>query len=189
VKVGAFYVNHKFSKMRVAKRTKFCLVANTVLLFILVGGAFIAAPETGLFTFGPSEKLIVGSVVIDSWLRYWILIGLVCVFRSLSVIINDIGMPNLGFSIYDPTRETVYGFGRMELQLLANGMFLVTSLSNVFSILVTVARMDVAIISVFASELSSAASIYYLLGKKKRFIVDFDTQESAERGKNMFEII
>jgi hypothetical protein len=175
--------------MRVAQRTKYCLIANAVLLVVLVGGAFIAAPEDGLFKFGPSATLIVGSVVIDSWLRYWALIILVCIFRSLSVIINDIGMPNLGFSIYDPTRETVYGFARMELQLLANAMFLVTSLSNVFSILVTVARLDVAVISVFASELSSAASIYYLLGKKKRFITDFDTEEAAERSKKLIEII
>jgi len=166
--------------MRVAKRTRYCFYANMVLLVLILLCAFLAAPDGGLLVFGPSSTLIVGRVVIDTWLRYWCLIALICLFRSLSVVINDIGMPNLGFSIYDPTRETVYGFGRMELQLLANGMFLVTSLSNVFSILVTVSRLDVALISVLVSELASAASIYYLLSKKKRFITAFDTQEASE---------
>jgi hypothetical protein len=167
--------------MRVAKRTKLCLVGNVSLLTLLTTFALVAAPEGGLFVFGPSPTLLVGRVVIDTWTRYCVLVILVCLFRSLSVVINDIGMPNLGFSIYDPTTEVVYGFERGELQLLANGMFMVTSLSNVFSVLVTVSRLDVAIISVLASELASAASIYYLLGKKKRFVKEFDTEEAEHR--------
>jgi hypothetical protein len=174
--------------MRVAQRTKNCFWANLFLLCLLVTCAFLASPEGGLFIFGPSETLKIGSVVIDTWLRYWILIALVCLFRSCSVVINDIGMPNLGFSIYDPTTETVYGFNRAELQLLANGMFLVTSLSGIFSTLVVVSRLDVAVISTLASEVASAASIYYLLGKKKRFVKRFDTEEEEKRN-SLLEIV
>lgn len=175
--------------MRVAERTKYCFWANLVLLCLLVTCALLASPEGGLFVFGPSETLKIGSVVIDTWLRYWILVVLVCLFRSLSVVINDIGMPNLGFSIYDPTTETVYGFRRAELQLLANGMFLVTSLSSIFSTLVIVSRLDVAVISTLASEISSAASIYYLLGKKKKFVKEYDTEEEAKRNSLINNIV
>jgi hypothetical protein len=170
--------------MRIAQRTKYCFWANLCLLVVLVTCALLASPEGGLFTFGPSATLKIGSVVIDTWLRYWVLIILVCLFRSCSVVINDIGMPNLGFSIYDPTTETVYGFARTELQVLANGMFLVTSLSAIFSTLVIVARLDVALVSTLASELASAASIYYLLSKKKRFIKQCDTEEEWKRNSS-----
>jgi len=167
--------------MRIATRTKICFWTNFLVLCLLLVCSFLAAPEGGLFIFGPSDSLKIGNVTINSWTRYITLLSLICVFRSVSVVINDIGMPNLGFSIYDPTTETVYGFGRAELQILANGMFMVTSMSNIFSTLVIVSRLDIAVISTLSSELASAMSIYYLLGKKKKFVRDFDTKEEADR--------
>ena len=175
--------------MRIAQRTKYCFWANFSLLCLLVTCAVLASPEGGLFVFGPAATLKIGNVIIDTWLRYSILVVLVCLFRACSVIINDIGMPNLGFSIYDPTTETVYGFRRTELQLLANGMFMVTSLSSIFSTLVIVSRLDVAVISTLASELASAASIYYLLGKKRKFIKEYDTEDEAKRNSLIENIV
>lgn len=111
---------------------------------------------------------------------YMALLCLTMAKRAIDTVTGDIGSPNLGFSIYDPTETRVYGFTRYQLQLLANSMWLVQSIGNVFNTMVMVSRLDIALLSVFASELAGAASIYYLLGKKKNFYPDFDTKDEYD---------
>jgi len=48
--------------------------------------------------------------------------------RGLEVLVNDIGSPNLGFSIYDSHRINMYGFTRNQLEILANLIWLTNNL-------------------------------------------------------------
>ncbi len=167
--------------MRNAARTKICVLINAIGLLGIICFVLITADLQELFKFGPSEDLIIVSVKIDNWPKYIGLVIVICVIKILEVGVNDIGSPNLGFSIYDPTRADVYGFHRTELQLLANAMFMVNSLGYVFKTMVIVSRVDVAIISVLTGELASAATIYYLLSKKENFYPQFDTENEKKK--------
>jgi hypothetical protein len=173
--------------MRIAARTKICLLINFIGLVGIIIFVYTAADLTELFRFGPSNDLTIMSVQINTWGKYIGLVVIICIVKILEVGVNDIGGPNLGFSIYDPTETVVYGFGRMELQLLANGMWMVNSLGYVFKTMIIVSRIDVALISVVTGELASAATIYYLLNKKTQFIADFDTKTDYKAHCKGFE--
>lgn len=167
--------------MRIATRTKLCLLFNFIGLLGIICFVLGTADLSDLFKFGPSDDLTIMSIKINTWYKYIALLVVICVIKILEVIVNDIGSPNLGFSIYDPTETIVYGFNRMELQLLANGMWLVNSLSFVFKTMIIVSRTDVALVSVVSGEFASAFVIYYLLSNKKQFISDFDTKDEYKQ--------
>lgn len=173
--------------MRLATRTKLCVLVNFIGLLGIVVFVFCTASTEDLFTFGPSEDLTVMTMKIDTMFKYVGLIAVTIVIKILEVSVNDIGSPNLGFSIYDPTETVVYGFGRTELQLLANAMFMVNSLGYVFKTMILVSRLDLAFASVISGELASAATIYYLLSKKSRFVTDYDTRDEAEQAEQALE--
>lgn len=152
-------------------------------LIFLSAFVFMESDLGKLFAFGPSPTLEILNVRIDTWPRYLALCVGVMLLRSLEVLVNDIGSPNLGFSIYNPTQVDVYGFSKLELQLLANGMFTVNALGYIFKTLIIVTRMDLAIISTLAAEATSVFTIRYLLNQKRGFYPDFDTEQ--ERSESL----
>lgn len=166
--------------MRVALRTKLCVLVNFIGLVCIITYVGFTGTLSEIFKFGPDAELVVMTMKIDTWGKYCGLVFIICIIKILEVGVNDIGTPNLGFSIYDPTTTTVYGFNRCELQLLANCMFMVNSLGYVFKTLIIVSRTDIALISVVCGELASAGTIYYLLGNKTLFVKDYDTKEAYE---------
>jgi len=167
--------------MKIADRTKLCLIVNFLGLCGIVVFIFTTADLHKLFTFGPTDDLTIMSIKIDTWGKYIGLLVVICIIKVLEVAVNDIGSPNLGFSIYDPTETVVYGFTRTELQILANGMWMVNSLGYVFKTMIIVSRTDVALISVISGEIASAATIYYLLSLKNEFFPQFDTKDEHKK--------
>lgn len=167
--------------MKIAARTRLCLLINFIGLCAIILFIFSTSDLAELFRFGPSDDLTIMSVKMNTWEKYVGLVVVICIIKVLEVGVNDIGSPNLGFSIYDPTETVVYGFDRMELQLLANGMWMVNSLGMVFKTMIIVSRTDIALISVISGELASAVTIYYLLGKKTEFYPDFDTKSEHKK--------
>ncbi len=167
--------------MRIAARTKLCVLLNFVGLIGIIIFVMFASNTTELFRFGPSSNLTIMSITVDTWGKYIGLCSVTIIIKILEVGVNDIGSPNLGFSIFDPTETVVYGFRRMELQLLANCMFIVNSLGYVFKTMLIVSRVDVALISVISGEIASAVTIYYLLGKKTKFYPEYDTKDEKDK--------
>jgi len=174
-------VKQRHESMRLAARTKLCVAVNLIGLVGIIVFVACVADTDELFAYGPSVNLTVMAMRVDTWPKYVGLIAVTVVVKVLEVGVNDIGSPNLGFSIYDPTETVVYGFGRAELQLLANCMFMINSLGYVFKTLILVSRIDLAVISVVSGELASAATIYYLLGKKTQFYPEYDTRDEKEQ--------
>lgn len=163
--------------MRIRDRTLLCVVVNIFGLAALLTFIFGEAPHKSILQFGPSPDLFVLQVRIDSWYKYFSLILANCLSRSLDVLVNDIGSPNLGFSIYDPTKSKVFGFRKWELQLLANAMWMTNGLMSIFRMMVTVSRFDIAFIAQLASEVTSIFTIHFLLNQKTAFYPEFENEE------------
>jgi ADP-heptose:LPS heptosyltransferase len=90
---------------------------------------------------------------------------------------NDIGSPNLGFSVYNPTNTIVYGFTKNQLQILTNLMWTSNSLGIIFKTMILISRLDISLLVVISGEITSIFVIRYLLNNKKDFIPDFDSKE------------
>ncbi len=123
--------------------------------------------------------MIVISVKIDTPNKYSVLLVIIAVINVSKVIVEEIGMPILGFSIYNPDKRVISDFTKNELQFFANGMFMVSGLRSVFMTIVSITQIDIAIWSLFVSECASFFTIRMLLNEK-RFIVGEEVQKLEE---------
>ena len=105
--------------------------------------------------------------------------------KICKVFVNELGMPILGFNIYDPNRKVVEGFTGKELQIQANLMYMMNSISYVFTLQLAIIQLDIAILSVVFSELASIPTIYLLL-KDKKFVKN--NKKVTEEGKE-YEVL
>ena len=82
-------------------------------------------------------------------------------------MIEEIGMPVLSFSIYNPDKKVITEFTKNELQIFGNAMYMVSSIRMVFEIMITITQIDIALISVIFTELASMFTIRMLLNEKE----------------------
>ena len=152
--------------MNALKRTRICLIFNILTLIALT--IIVSVIGTGKYLrFGPSEELEVIGIKIDTWTR-WAIVCVFIVFISVSdTFINEWGMPFVTFRIYDPNAKVIKDVGPFELQVLANGMYLCSSIKNVFYTLCYVSQIDFALIRMLTAELTSIITIRSLIKEKK----------------------
>lgn len=157
-----------WSKSEQAVQIRKCLYGQFILLvFVMSVGFTIAGTGSYLRGFGPTTDLQYMGVTIDTWLKY----GLLCMFLSLvqiiTVIIEEIASPILGFSVYNPDKKIITEFGKIELQVYAQSLWLMGSLRSVFFTMATITRFDIAIIRIITGEITSIFTVRMLLNKKK----------------------
>jgi hypothetical protein len=127
----------------------------------------IFATDTPFWKKGWSDTLVVVSVHIDTREKYAILLLLIAVVNVSKVIVEEIGMPVLGFSIYNPDKKVISDFSKFELQFFANAMFTVSGLRGIFMTVVSISQIDIAIWSLIISEAASMITIRILLNEKE----------------------
>ena len=157
-------------KLTPKQRLKICIIGQFLLLIgVVIPSILLANKESTYYRFGPQENLIIISIKINTWTRYCVLLVYIMAIRVCKVFVNELGMPILGFNIYDPNRKIVEGFTRKELQIQANLMYMMNAISYVFTLQLAIIQIDIAIISCLFSELASIPTIYLLL-KDKEFV-------------------
>ena len=148
-------------------RLKRCIFINFILLFIII--IFISTfkePNDKYFRIGPNNDLSIMSIKINSTERY-ILLQIFIAFTEITrVIINEIASPILGFNIYNPDKKIITEFNKNELQVMANCMWFINNLISALYIMVTISQLDIAILKVIYSELTSIYTIRLLLNEK-----------------------
>jgi hypothetical protein len=76
-------------------------------------------------------------------------------------------MTILGFSIYNPDKKIITEFTKNELQFYANSMFIISGIRDVFTVLLSISQIDLAIYNVLTSEIASLITIRLLLNEKQ----------------------
>lgn len=144
----------------------------------------LADKTSTYYRFGPNKDLIIISVKINTWLRYAILMLYVMAIRVCKVFINELGMPVLGFNIYNPDKKKIEGFTRKGLQIQANIMYTLNALSYVFTLQLSIIQLDIAVFSALFSEAASIPTIYLLL-KDKEFVDEVKDYEMVKTDDNV----
>jgi hypothetical protein len=88
----------------------------------------------------------------------------------------------LSFSIYNPDKKIITEFTKNELQLLANLMWLMNNLTNGLFIMITISQIDIAILRILYSELTTIITIRILLNEKS-FVSENDNTSKEELQK------
>ena len=153
--------------MKATTKLKYCVTGNILLLVVIVIIIIHYQHESKYFRFGPSNDLIVISVNINTNDRYLILLLIISLVKITKVVVEEIGMPVIGFSIYNPDKKVITEFTKNELQFYGNTMYLTSSLRYIFEVMVTITQIDIAIYSVIISEITTIFTIRLLLNEKR----------------------
>jgi len=150
---------------RPVRRTWMCLIVDMITLFAIIGLTCRFGEENGYLSLGPSDKLFLIGIHINTWTK-WAISMLLIVAVS---VVDCITMPFVYFRIYNPDCKDISDVGPIELQILANGMHLSQSLKGAVYTLAIITQIDYAVVKVLASELSSLYMVRVLI-KEKKFI-------------------
>jgi hypothetical protein len=143
-----------------------CLCVNATILTVVIALISAFADGSEYWRIGPSADFNVISVTIDNYNKYITLLILIMIINVSKVIVEELGMPVLGFSIYNPDKKVIEDFTKNELQFFANAMFMVSGLRQVFMTVITITQIDIAVWSLLVSEFASFYTIRLLLNEK-----------------------
>jgi hypothetical protein len=161
-----------------------CLIINCILLFITSGLVFLFHKDRDqYFNFGPHTNLIVLSIPINTWTKYFVLQMYLMIVEVTQVIIDDIAGPIFGFSIYNPDKKVIHDFTKTELMVYANLFWFVNSLRATFGIFLSLSQFDIAFLKIVYSQIASIYTTGLLLDEK-----EFRQQRGSSNTESLKEI-
>ena len=113
------------------------------------------------------QWILILSIKINTPQKYICLQFFLLFVEFSRVFTNEIASPILGFNIYNPDKKIITEFTKNELQLLANMMWLINSLTNSLFVMITISQIDIAILRTVYSEMTTIITIRMLLNEKK----------------------
>jgi len=166
--------------MDINTKLKLCVISNLFLLFIIIGVIIIfSSREDKYWNWGPNKDLLVISVKIDTWVKYYWLLLFIAILKISNVIISEVAHPILGFNIYNPDKKIITEFTKNQLQIYGNLMYFIDSVRGVFTILITISQVDVALVGVLISEITGIFTIRMLLNEKT-FIPNYKKDDNNQ---------
>ena len=154
--------------MKLKDQLKFCIAGSAVLTIITLIFTTLFAEDKGWFSFGPSTHLSIAGVVIDTHAKYSVLVIVVVLNSVIDMLINEFAQPILGFNIYNPDKKLITDFkSKKELQLLASVYWSFNNLRSVFTNLISITQVDLALIKWVFLEITAVCTINILLSKKR----------------------
>jgi hypothetical protein len=142
------------------------LTTNTLVLSSISILVTAFAEKSPYWQFGYNDNLILISVKINTFEKYVSLLLLIAVINWSKVIIDNVALPILSFSIYNPDKKVITDFTKNELHIFGNAVYFVANVRRLLLVLISVSQFDLAIWSILISQLSSAYIIYTLLREK-----------------------
>jgi len=131
------------------------------------------------FRWGWNDDLILISIPINTQKRYLYTILFISIMRISHVIIGEIAHPIIGFNIYNPDKKEITEFSKIELQMYGNLMYLIEGFKNILTVMLSITQIDIALISMLVSEITSIYTINMLLNEKT-FVKSIDDYTELE---------
>lgn len=143
------------------------ITINLLFLFLFMGSLFVYNKEpSSYFQAGWSNNFVFASIVIDNPIKYSLLCLFIIVLNVSEIFLNDIAVPLIQFSTYNPYKLIIHDFSRCQLECYSNIIFFIQTSKKFIQIYVTFSQVDIAIISMISSQAGVAMAIKYLLDKK-----------------------
>ena len=144
-----------------------CILGNAAILCCVILTVIILKDDSSkYFRIGPNDDLIIISVLINNYWRYLALLTFITIINTGDVLVQEVGMPVLGFNIYNPDKKHITDFNKNELQIMANTMYTISSFKEVLMMVVAISQIDIALWGVFVANAASIITIRLLLNEK-----------------------
>ena len=156
--------------INVNQKLRYCIFTNFLLLIFMATPIIILNDNTSkYFRWGWNDDLILISIPINTQSRYLCTILFISIIKISHVIIGEIANPIIGFNIYNPDKKEISDFTKIELQIYGNIMYLIDGFKSILTVMLSITQVDIALISMLVSEITSIFTINMLLSEK-RFI-------------------
>jgi hypothetical protein len=99
--------------------------------------------------------------------KYYSLLTLIFVNDIIRVIIQEFGDPILYMTVYNPDKKEIADFSKAQLYFYANTMFLINNIRRIFTLLISITQIDIALFSVVIEQVVVIVTIKMLLDEKK----------------------
>ena len=154
--------------MKLKQQLKLCIAGSAVLTIITLIFTTIFAEEKGWFSFGPSSHLSIAGVIIDTREKYSLLIFSIVLNSVIDTLVSEFAQPILGFNIYNPDKKLITDFkSKRELQILATLYWSFNNVRTIFTNLVSITQVDLALIKWVVLEMTGVYTINIILSKKR----------------------
>ena len=151
-------------------KLQYCIFTYSILLICIIFLVFYFQTKNNYFRWGVPDKnespLIVISIKIDDYYKYFCLLLFIAIFRITKVIVTEIAEPILAFTIYNPDKKNINNFGKNELQFYGNTLYFIDSIRYVFTIMLAVTQIDIALFDALIGEITTIFTIRLLLNEK-----------------------
>jgi hypothetical protein len=151
-------------------KLRFCAILYTFLIILIIILVFYFRTYDTYFRWGVPTKqetpLIILSVKIDNYYKYTLLLCLITVVRIVKVLVSEIADAILEFTIYNPDKKVIKDFTKCELQFYGNYIYFIDSLRYVFTLMITITQIDLAVFGVIIDQITTLFTIRLLLNEK-----------------------
>ena len=161
-------INSVFFKYTLAGRVGVVIYSILLILIIIIINFFQTKNKYFRWRVpnNNEEPLIIISVKIDNYYKYFCLLLMITIIRIIKVGVTEIADPILTFNIYNPDKKNIEDFGKNELQFYGNMLYLIDNIRYVFTLMITISQIDLALYSVLVGEITSIFTIWMLLNEK-----------------------
>lgn len=154
--------------MNTKNKIRCCLFFNLLILIITITLVLIFRDENSKYLrIGPYEDLVLISVQIDTWKKWAITVFVIGFINVGDLLVNEIGNPILGFNVYNPDKKIIDEFSKNELNFLANSMWSINNIRQVFTIIISVSQVDMALFNVLITSIANIFTTRMLLNEKE----------------------
>lgn len=82
------------------------------------------------------------------------------------IFLNDLANPIIQFSTYNPYKNNINDFSKLELEIYSNIIYFIQSSKKFVQVIVILSQIDIALISLLSCQISAFIAIKYLLNNK-----------------------
>ena len=144
-----------------------CIIINLIFLFIFFVSFFVLnSNNSTYFRWGWSDSFIFVSILINTPLKYFTLCIFIFVLNMSEIFLNDLANPIIQFSTYNPYKNNINDFTKLELEIYSNIIYFIQSSKKFVQVIVILSQIDIALISLFSCQISAFIAIKYLLNNK-----------------------
>jgi len=168
---------------------KHLVVWTTIHSFfqILVIAFFFTFPSVSFISFGPSHKLLVAGIPIDTWSKYFVLLTYVTIAKIIRTATEDTIMPFMQNHCYDTNIKIIYNYGKKEIIGLEFINSVAFKFGHIFDLMVTISQIDLAVYELVVGEIVGSIILTFYLREKEflnssdeKTLVDNNNEEDIE---------
>lgn len=155
--------------MKKALLLRISITMNFIIMMIMICSIYFFNETSGnnsYFNIGWSNKFIFISIIIDTPYKYFTLCSFIVLMNVTEILMDNIAVPIIQFSTYNPYKSTIVDFTRTELEVYSNLLFFIQVTRRFLLVFVTLSQLDIALISWISSQTSAFFAIKYLLDNK-----------------------